>query len=125
LVYAVIDSVEYGNPVNSVQNQNESVLKEFHLHQNYPNPFNSITIIPYELPQRSRVEITIYDISGRKINTLISGGVNRGTHNITWDGTNQSGQPVSSGVYFYTLKATALNNSSETYSESAKLLLLR
>ena len=75
-----------------------------------------------KLPQKSKVEITIYGITGRKIKILVSGYFNGGLYNISWDGTNQIGQPVSSGVYIYNLKAIANN---KTYNKSAKLILLQ
>jgi hypothetical protein len=125
LLYAVIDSIEYGTQVNSIQNNNENLLNDFHLYQNYPNPFNSTTIILFELPQKSKVEITVYDVTGRKIKSLVSSEFIRGSHNIIWNGTNQLGQQVASGVYIYTLKATILKNKSESYIKSAKLILMK
>ena len=125
LLYAVIDSIEYGTQVNTIKNNNETVLKEFHLYQNYPNPFNSTTIIPFELPQKSKVEITIYDVVGRRIKILISGEFNKGMHNISWNGTNQTGQQVASGVYFYSFNVKTLYGNDAIFVKSAKLLLLR
>jgi hypothetical protein len=72
----------------------------FKLQQNYPNPFNPSTIIPIELHEESFIEVAIYNILGEKIAILFEGIKSSGYHNILWNGTNQFGQPVSSGIYF-------------------------
>jgi len=71
-----------------------------HLSQNYPNPFNPITIIQYELPQQSDVQITIYDLVGREVTTLVSEIQDAGYKSIQWNATN-----VPSGIYFYQIRA--------------------
>ena len=73
---------------------------KFELKMNYPNPFNPSTTIPIELPEESFVEVAIYNILGEKIVILSEGIKSSGYHNIQWNGTNQFGQPVSSGIYF-------------------------
>ncbi|MDD3642901.1 MAG: T9SS type A sorting domain-containing protein, partial [Candidatus Krumholzibacteria bacterium] len=73
---------------------------EFHLSQNYPNPFNPQTTFSYYLPQQDRVLFVIYDASGRKVRTLISGVQPQGRHTIDWAGNNDREEPVASGVYF-------------------------
>ena len=73
---------------------------EFEIKMNYPNPFNPSTTIPIELPDESFVEVAIYNILGEKIVILSEGIKSSGYHNILWNGTNQFGQPVSSGIYF-------------------------
>ena len=78
---------------------------EFTLHQNYPNPFNPITTIQYELPQRLDVQITIYDMLGRKVHEFIAQKQLAGNHSIQWSGKDINGNPVSAGIYFYQLKA--------------------
>ena len=92
---------------------------------NYPNPFNPSTTISFTIPEVSDVEITIYDALGRKIKSLVSEQVNKGLHNKLWDGTNDNGQPVVSGIYFYTFKVKATGSSKELFNKSSKLLLLR
>jgi hypothetical protein len=73
---------------------------KFELKRNFPNPFNPCTTIPIELPDDSFVEVAIYNILGEKIVVLSEGIKSSGYHNILWNGTNQFGQPVSSGIYF-------------------------
>jgi len=91
---------------------------EFYLHQNYPNPFNPVTTIQYELPQRSDVQITIYDLLGRKVTTLVSKYQVAGYKSVIWDATNDLGQLVSAGVYFYRIK-------SGDFVQTKKMVLLR
>ena len=97
----------------------------YQLLPNYPNPFNPSTTISYAIPKQSELEIVIYDALGKKIKTLLTGNTDAGSHQTIWDGTNQSGKQVSSGVYFYTFKAKALDESNEIFLKSAKLLLLK
>ncbi|NLI15741.1 MAG: T9SS type A sorting domain-containing protein [candidate division Zixibacteria bacterium] len=76
---------------------------EFVLEQNYPNPFNPVTQISFELPSAGLITIEVYNILGQSIKTLISEYKNAGRYSIIWDGTNEAGQAVLSGVYFYRL----------------------
>jgi photosystem II stability/assembly factor-like uncharacterized protein len=91
---------------------------EYSLKQNYPNPFNSGTIIQYQLGKRTPVELSVFDILGRKVRTLISAKQTTGFHSIHWDGLNDFGTQVASGVYFYQLNAG-------NFLETKKLLLVR
>ena len=76
------------------------------LHQNTPNPFNPVTKIRFSLPQRSQVELKIYDIAGREVKTLVSGELDSSNnHEYSWFGKDDSGDEVGSGVYFYRLNA--------------------
>jgi hypothetical protein len=75
------------------------------LEQNHPNPFNPSTVIAYTLPEAVHVELVIYDVQGRMVRVLRSSHASAGRHEVDWDGTNASGEPVSSGLYFYRLKA--------------------
>jgi hypothetical protein len=88
------------------------------LHANRPNPFNPTTTIEFTLAQPSRVDLTVYDTAGRAVRTLQTGTLTAGPHSVTWDGTNGSGNDVSSGVYFYRLKAAG-------YEGTEKMVLLR
>ena len=77
----------------------------FALHENYPNPFNPVTNITYDLPERIMVRLTIFDITGRRIRQIVNGYQEAGFQSVLWEGTNDRGQPVSGGLYFYQLKA--------------------
>ncbi len=78
----------------------------YRLEQNYPNPFNPNTTIRYQLSEPSKVTLTIYNIVGQKVSTLVSNQAQvAGSHNVTWDGLDASGQAVATGVYIYSLKA--------------------
>ncbi|MBI4719679.1 MAG: T9SS type A sorting domain-containing protein [Chitinivibrionia bacterium] len=77
----------------------------FNLEQNYPNPFNPATTIRFTVPERSYVTLHVFDVAGRLVKTLLSAGMERGTYPASWDGTNNAGEPVASGVYFYRLTA--------------------
>ena len=79
------------------------IPSEFKLLQNYPNPFNASTIIEFNLGQESPVILEIYDLTGRKVNTLCDGIYESGAHRLVWDGTDFNGNSVASGLYFYRL----------------------
>ena len=78
---------------------------EFCLTQNYPNPFNPVTNFTYKLPASQVVNITVYDISGRKICTLVNDTVSQGDHSVSWTGVDDHGHNVASGVYVYRMTA--------------------
>ena len=78
---------------------------KFTLDQNYPNPFNPITTLRYELPENGLVNITIYDMLGRKVKTLVNQTQDAGYRSVVWDATNDNGKPVSAGIYLYQIQA--------------------
>jgi hypothetical protein len=89
------------------------------LHGNYPNPFNPMTTIVYSLAKDGPVTIAVYDVSGRRIRTLIDGKtVEAGIHTVTWDGLDNRGRSVSSGVYFCRYSAGGTES-------SQKMIMLR
>jgi len=90
-----------------------SVPKQYLLHQNYPNPFNPVTNIKFDIPQRSNVKISVYDILGKEISVLVNEELNTGTFEVNWDASN-----FPSGVYFYKIET-------EDYSESKKMVLVK
>ncbi|MGH7496847.1 MAG: FlgD immunoglobulin-like domain containing protein [bacterium] len=92
--------------------------KRFALHANYPNPFNPSTTIKYDLPKATHVVLRIFDVVGRRVKTLIDEEKNAGYHHLVWDGTNQEGRPVASGVYFYRLETAS-------FTKIRKTMLLR
>ena len=90
----------------------------FSLNQNYPNPFNPQTVIRYEIAESGHVDLAIYDVTGRRVRTLVAGTREAGYHETSWDGLSDSGDPASSGVYFYRM-------SSGESILAKKMLLLR
>ena len=91
----------------------------FYLLQNYPNPFNSSTNIPLYIPNQSKISLNIFDISGRLIKTLIKGKISFGNYLIEWDGHDQLGRSMPSGIYFYKL------NIDDTNIISRKMILIK
>ena len=77
----------------------------FSLYNNYPNPFNPMTTIRYNLPDDALVNITIYDMMGRVVKTLINDQQTTGYRSLQWNATNDNGAPVSAGLYLYTIEA--------------------
>ncbi|MEE3195880.1 MAG: T9SS type A sorting domain-containing protein, partial [Candidatus Neomarinimicrobiota bacterium] len=84
----------------------ETILPErFNLYQNYPNPFNPVTTLRYDLPEISPVNITIYDMLGRQVKTLMDQTQDAGYKSVIWNATNDYGNPVSAGIYLYQIQA--------------------
>ncbi len=77
----------------------------FQLHQNYPNPFNPDTRISYSLPVDTEVRLTVFNVLGQEVKVLVEGYQASGNHSVFWDGRNEDGENVSSGIYFYKLEA--------------------
>ncbi len=90
-----------GTPAPKETSEMPLLPAEFHLYQNYPNPFNLGTTISFYLPEKSKVNITIYNILGATVRTLIADELEAGSHAITWDGTNAGGEVVATGTYIY------------------------
>ena len=95
------------------------------LNQNYPNPFNPTTTISYDLPESSNVELIIYDLKGRLVNRLTSEYQPAGNHRLQWQGVDQQGQPVSTGVYLCKLLAVAPHSGGVQYSKTIKMVYLK
>jgi hypothetical protein len=92
--------------ITDVTKQKPEIPTEYNLSQNYPNPFNPSTLINFDLPKQSAVTLEIYDVLGQKVRTLVNGEtMDPGYYKVTWNGTNQYGSPVSSGIYFYRIVA--------------------
>ncbi len=90
----------------------------FAVHQNYPNPFNPETVIKYELPKSSEVKLVIYNLLGQEVRTLLREKVEAGRHQVVWNGMNNSGHRVASGIYIYRFEAG-------NYSRIMKMILLK
>ena len=105
--------------VNIDSNSSHSKIPTlFSLHQNYPNPFNPVTTLRYDLPEDGLVNITVYDMLGNVIKQLASEVQNSGHNSIQWDATNYQGQPVSAGVYLYSIDAGE-------FRQTKKMILLK
>ena len=117
LIAQWIDEGALENPALEIYN-NAQIPKEYILNQNYPNPFNPVTTLRYDLPEQSDVTITIYNMLGRKVKTLVNSTQDAGFKSVIWDATNYQGNPVSAGVYLYKIQAGE-------YISTKKMLLLK
>jgi len=111
-----------GSLINTVARTNSSEVKvipgTFALHQNFPNPFNPSTEIRFDLPEAGNVNLAIYNLMGQKIRTLSSDNMTPGYHAIIWDGTNDIGSQVATGMYFYSIQ-------SSEFQATKKMLFLK
>ena len=115
----------YKNPYTAVEEEKNQLPHSFSLGQNFPNPFNPSTIIPFELgSQGQRVgrpmhtTLIIYNIIGQKVRTLLDDEIFPGNHQVIWDGRDDQGKTVSSGIYFYRIRAGS-------FTKTAKMSLLK
>jgi hypothetical protein len=106
------------------QQQVAEVPKVFALDQNYPNPFNPSTNIKYQIQNTSQVNLSIYNILGQRITTLKDEVQSVGYYSVTWDGRNEFGSHVSSGVYFYRIEAKPLDGG-DAFTSIKKMLMLK
>jgi len=106
-----------GCTIPYIDNENE-IKNSFLLYQNHPNPFNPATYIKYELFASANVTLSIFDMLGQKIKTLINHKQNKGMHEIMWDSTDEWNNPVASGVYLYQIQAG-------NFKKTKKMLLIR
>lgn len=88
----------------------------YSLHQNFPNPFNPSTTIGFTIKETEFVNLKIFDLLGNEIKTLVNEIKTPGLHYVVWDGDNNYGEKISSGIYFYRIQT-------ERFSQSKKLLL--
>lgn len=91
----------------------------FSLSQNYPNPFNPTTTIQFQIPENAHVLLTIYNITGQVVKTMLNSEKKTGFYNLVWDGTNNAGIKVSSGVYIYQLKTN------KGFTQTRKMVLMK
>ena len=78
---------------------------EFALHQNYPNPFNPETTIQFDVAENSDVSVSVFNVMGQKVATLINGNLDAGVYQLTWNGLSDNGTALPSGMYFYEMKS--------------------
>jgi len=103
---------------NALWIKNNNTPEQFYLYANYPNPFNPITTLRFDLPEDGQVNITIYDMMGRQVKTLINDQQKAGDRYTQWNATNNAGQPVSAGLYLYTIQAGE-------FRQTKKMVLLK
>ncbi|MBX2991360.1 MAG: hypothetical protein KF749_09330 [Bacteroidetes bacterium] len=120
----IVDEFAFGFGPASVP-ANEPVPVSFALLQNHPNPFNPSTTIDYDIAKAGNVELHVYDLLGRHVAELLSGEQTPGRHSVVWDGTDDEGQQVSGGVYFYRLSVQTPSRQAGAYTETKKLTLLK
>ncbi len=99
----VVSIVEKFDPKVTTSSEELNTPLSFNLEQNYPNPFNPVTNIKFSLPKQSVIKLIIYNSLGEEISILADGLMEAGVHNLQWDGNNDSGLKVPSGIYFYKL----------------------
>jgi len=104
--------------LSTLSNDNTNVAERFMLHQNYPNPFNPMTTLRYDIPEDAFVKFKVFDMSGNAVKTLVNKTMISGFKSIRWDATNNLGQPVSAGVYLYTIEAGE-------FRQTKKMILLK
>ena len=102
----------------TVQEILNNIPIEFSLGQNYPNPFNPITKINYTLPKHAKVNVSIYNVLGQRVITLLDKKQEYGYHTLTWNGTNSFGKQMATGVYFAKMTAGK-------FTQTKKMLLLK
>jgi len=110
-------NTELHGPVSATP-MKKAAPSEFCLYPNYPNPFNPVTAISYDLPEEGYVELSVYNMRGEKVATLLKGNQEAGSYRMNWDGTSQSGEIVASGIYF-------LRIVSGSYSRTNKMIFIR
>jgi flagellar hook assembly protein FlgD len=101
-----------------IEEAGEQLPDEFAIAQNYPNRFNPVTKIKYQLPQRTEVKLVVYNILGQPVRTLVNGVLNAGYYEVEWNGRNDAGAPLASGVYIYRFEA-------EGFQKVQKMILLK
>lgn len=106
-----------GNPINDNITQDETPAA-YKLAQNFPNPFNPSTTIMFDMRAKGHVSLKIYNVAGQLVRTLVNGVKDAGHHKLTWDGRNNSGVSVASGVYFYKMET-------QDFSQTKKMIMLR
>jgi hypothetical protein len=119
--FGALDSTEiyyvHANP-SDVKQPTPIIPKEYYILSSYPNPFNSSTIIKYSLWTTSHISLEIYNIRGERVRQLVNLTQNPGLHKVTWDGKDEKGRKVASGIYFTRLVAGR-------NSQTIKLTLMR
>ena len=100
------DSVSVTLTVSGLENSvKPAVLSQYELYDNHPNPFNNETLIRFNLPGQEMVQLKIFNVNGQVVRTLVNNNLSAGTHSVRWNGKDEQGQLVASGLYLYQLSA--------------------
>jgi hypothetical protein len=111
--------------LTGVETVSYNLPETFSLTQNFPNPFNPTTEIQFGVPRDSKVQIIIYDILGRKVKTLVDNQIAPGTYRATWDGRDDNGLGVASGVYLYRIVAKNSSGSGQDFVLTKKMIMMK
>jgi hypothetical protein len=98
---------------SSIPNDGIATPEKFRLYTNFPNPFNPTTTISFEIPETVEVSLKIYDITGKLVKTLMNDEIEAGYHSVVWDGTDENGQAMASGLYFYHIESEKFNHTKQ------------
>lgn len=104
IYYAFLDGIPPTAVPEETDGSAEMLPQKYALFQNFPNPFNAFTTIRVQLPEASEVKLSVYNLLGQEVRRLVDGKVEAGTHSVLWDGRDEDGKPVGSGIYFSRLK---------------------
>ncbi len=113
-----IYTFEFSGSMVEVEESDKEITSLYALEKNYPNPFNPKTTISFSIPKSSKVEISIYNVTGQKIKTLVNANLQKGYHEVIWNGKDEQNNPVPSGIYFYKME-------SDNFSEIKNAILLK
>lgn len=118
-----ITSLAYSPGLTSVKDNKTGIPSQFSLSQNYPNPFNPSTLIEYSLPVDASVRLVIYNILGEAVKTLVNDYQSAGFYTVNWNSDDNSGRRLTSGIYFYELKASP--SIGQEFNQLRKMILLK
>ena len=121
----VVNDVDLTTHITGVDLNIKGIPTVYKLSQNFPNPFNPATAIQYPLPEASQVSLTVFNLRGQQVATLVDKVQQAGYYELQWDGTNQLGQQVSSGVYLYRISAESTTGTGEEFGKINKMTLIR
>jgi len=104
--------------VRGIREKTESLPAQYSLAQNYPNPFNPTTKIDYAVPVPGRVELVVFNVLGQNVKSLVNTEQQAGRYTVTWDATDNAGNKVATGIYFYRLKT-------DGFTKTRKMALIK
>lgn len=118
-----LSGLDYSGGITALEEEKLNIPANFSLDQNYPNPFNPSTQIKFSLPIDANVNLTIYNLLGEVVRELVNSEMNSGVHTVQWNSDDISGSKVSSGIYFYKLKANGADGNQ--FNQVRKMILLK